>query len=155
MRYAGLNKNDMINGKGVCVSVWLQGCPHKCSGCHNPETWDPQGGTEINRDVLIEKIKKAITANGIIRNVSILGGEPLDPYNIDDLLYILKEIKEFSPTSLIYLWTGYIVANFDEKQKQVWDYVDLIVDGPYIEALRDITLPLRGSSNQTIVIKEK
>lgn len=155
MRYAGLNKNDMINGKGVCVSVWLQGCPHKCSGCHNPETWDPQGGTEINRDVLIEKIKKAITANGIIRNVSILGGEPLAPYNIDDLLYILKEIKEFSPTSLIYLWTGYIVANFDEKQKQVWDYVDLIVDGPYIEALRDITLPLRGSSNQTIAIKEK
>ena len=155
MRYAGLNKNDMINGKGVCVSVWFQGCPHKCSGCHNPETWDPQGGTEINRDVLIEKIKKAITANGIIRNVSILGGEPLAPYNIDDLLYILKEIKEFSPTSLIYLWTGYIVANFDEKQKQVWNYVDLIVDGPYIEALRDITLPLRGSSNQTIVIKEK
>ena len=155
MRYAGLNKNDMINGKGVCVSVWFQGCPHKCSGCHNPETWDPQGGTEINRDVLIEKIKKAITANGIIRNVSILGGEPLAPYNIDDLLYILKEIKEFSPTSLIYLWTGYIVENFDEKQKQVWDYVDLIVDGPYIEALRDITLPLRGSSNQTIVIKEK
>ena len=89
MRYAGLNKNDMINGKGVCVSVWLQGCPHKCSGCHNPETWDPQGGTEINRDVLIEKIKKAITANGIIRNVSILGGEPLAPYNIDDLFHLI------------------------------------------------------------------
>lgn len=155
MRYAGLNKNDMINGKGVCVSVWFQGCPHKCSGCHNPETWDPQGGTEINRDVLIEKIKKAITANGIIRNVSILGGEPLAPYNIDDLLYILKKIKEFSPTSFIYLWTGYVITNFDEKQKQVWDYVDLIVDGPYIEALRDITLPLRGSRNQTITIKEK
>lgn len=84
VRYAGLNKNDFINGEGVSVSLWVQGCPHHCPGCHNSEQWSFEGGKYINNQLLIEEIFTALTENGIQRNFSVLGGEPLAPQNIND-----------------------------------------------------------------------
>ena len=81
MKYAGLLKNDFINGEGVCVSVWVQGCPFRCKGCHNPQTWDFDEGIEVDEDALIDEVLAALNANGILRNLSILGGEPLAPQN--------------------------------------------------------------------------
>ena len=82
MKYAGLIENDFVNGEGVCVTVFLQGCPHHCEGCHNQETWSFTDGIEINDNELINKILLAISKNGIKRNLSISGGEPLCNENI-------------------------------------------------------------------------
>ena len=98
MRVAGLTKNDTTNGEGICVSLWVQGCPHHCKGCHNPESWDFNGGEYKNNDILLEEIYEAISANGIQRNFSILGGEPLSPQNINDTYYILWEVKQRYPS---------------------------------------------------------
>ena len=96
IRIAGINKNDFVNGEGVCVSLFLQGCHFHCKGCHNPETWDPEGGDVWDEEELIDKITSAIAANGIQRNLSILGGEPLDTEEkinfINDLILEIKTI---------------------------------------------------------------
>ena len=98
MKYASLLKNDMVNGEGVCVSLFVQGCPHKCPGCFNPETWNPEEGIEIPVD-LKGQIIKAISANGIIRNFSILGGEPLCKENAEDVLTVLTCVKIALPNT--------------------------------------------------------
>ena len=98
MRIADLIKNDTVNGEGICVSLWVQGCPHHCKGCHNPEQWDFNGGEYKNNDILLEEIYNAISANGIQRNFSILGGEPLAPQNINDIYYILWKVKQRYPS---------------------------------------------------------
>jgi len=158
-KYAGLIKNDMANGYGVCVSYWVQGCPHHCPGCHNPETWDFNGGLEQPWD-LLKQIKEAIRANGIQRNFSILGGEPLCPENIYQTEVIVCYIRDMFPDIKIFLWTGYTLEelkkySFAREAKAILDKIDVLIDGPYIEAKRDITLPLRGSSNQNILYRGK
>ena len=109
VKFAAINKNDFINGEGVCVSLWVQGCPHHCKGCHNPEQWDFNGGNEIDIDILINEILIAIEANGIQRNFSILGGEPMAQRNISNTLYILEQIKKHFPNIKTYVWTGYTI----------------------------------------------
>ena len=107
MRYFGFMPNDFINGEGVCVSVWMAGCPHRCSGCHNQHMWNYEDGYEVDLDTTIKKIIHAIQANGLVRNLSILGGEPLAPYNIEYTLEIIRRVTAQFPTIKVYLWTGY------------------------------------------------
>lgn len=158
MRYAALKENDIVNGEGVVVSLFMQGCPHHCHGCFNQETWDPQGGKEIDINKLVAEIEDAISANGVIRNFSILGGEPFAPYNVRYTYYIVSQIREKYPNIKIYIWTGYY---FDDIKDNKWvrniiQDIDYIIDGPFEEDKKDITLKLRGSSNQHIIdIKEK
>ena len=97
VRFAAINKNDFINGEGVCVSFWVQGCPHHCKGCHNPEQWDFNGGKYKDNDIIVEEIINAITANGIQRNFSVLGGEPFAPQNITDVCEIIFKVKQRFP----------------------------------------------------------
>ena len=154
MRIAGLTKNDTTNGEGICVSLWVQGCPHHCTGCHNPESWDFNGGEYINNWRLIEQISEAITANGIQRNFSILGGEPFAPQNIDDTYQILWHIKERFPSIKTFVWTGYTLQQLqDLYEDTLLDNVDVLIDGPFIKAERDITLKFRGSKNQRILYR--
>ena len=152
MRYAGLNKNDFANGEGVCVSVWLQGCPFHCEGCHNPETWDFNSGLEIDEDTLVDTIADAINLNNIKRNLSILGGEPLCDSNLNFTHMLIAYIKNMKPQVKIYLWTGYEMSHLlnDEKYEYILNHIDVIITGPYIQSKRNITLPLRGSSNQEV-----
>lgn len=152
MRYAGLETNDMINGEGVCVSFWAQGCPHKCQGCHNPEAWDYNGGMPLPNDIR-GQIIKAISANGLTRNFSVLGGEPLCDDNITTVANIITSVRIAYPDIKIFVWTGYNLEDFNECQKAILDKIDVLIDGPYIEELRDVTLKLRGSSNQRILYK--
>ena len=151
MRYAGINQNDFINGKGVCVSFWAQGCPFHCKGCHNPETWDFEGGLEADEDWLINTILSALSANNIQRNFSILGGEPSCPENITFTYRLLDAVRQEYPSIQIFLWTGYTVADIIEKSLlfAISD-ADVLITGPYDCTQRDITLPLRGSRNQQI-----
>lgn len=159
MRYAGINYNDMSAAPGISVSFFTQGCPHHCKGCHNPETWDFNNGKEFTYDVLLNIIK-ALTANGINRSLAIMGGEPLCEENAFLTLLVIKSVKEVLPNTKVYLWTGYTYENIqksnDPHVKSIIEQIDVLIDGPYIEALRDITLPMRGSSNQNIIyLKEK
>lgn len=160
MRYAGIIKDDIVDcDDGVCVSFWTQGCPHHCKGCHNPETWDFNGGIEEEKETIIVKILNALTENGVERKLSILGGEPLAPKNIVDVCDIIKSIREKMPNIKIYLWTGYTFDKIDFKGiykdalKFIKKNVDVVIDGLYDERLRDISLPLRGSSNQRILYR--
>ena len=159
MRYAGLTLNDFSAAPGVCVTFYTQGCPHQCPGCHNPETWDYDGGKEFTNDVL-QSIINGITANGIQRNLCIMGGEPLCPQNAFLTYLVIEEVKKYCPNTKIYIWTGYTYDKLKslahDKIKLILELADVLIDGPYIEELRDTTLPMRGSSNQKIIdLKEK
>ena len=154
MRIAGLVKNDIVDSDdGIAVALYFQGCPHHCKGCHNPETWDFNGGMEIDREELIKTVMDSLTENGIKRSLSILGGEPLAPQNINNTIYILSKIREQFKDIKILLWTGYSFKDIkkDKQQKKILKLVNKIIDGKYIETLRDTTLKLRGSSNQNII----
>ena len=154
MRYAGLISNDFADGNGVCVSFWTQGCPHKCSGCQNPQTWDFNGGEELPKDIL-SQIDKAIHANGIKRNFSVLGGEPLCPENISLTFAVIDHVRIYNPDILIYVWTGYTIEELEARDDAdvncILHNITCLIDGRYIQELRDTTLPLRGSSNQRII----
>lgn len=154
MKYAGINKNDFSAAPGISVSFFVQGCPHRCPGCHNPETWDYEGGKEFTPKV-IDEILEALTANGIHRSLAIMGGEPLCENNSFLTLLLTKTIKEKSPKTKIYVWTGYYYDDLlkagNPYVKQILKLADVLIDGPYIEAQKDLTLPMRGSSNQNII----
>ena len=153
MRYAGVIQNDVVNGQGVCVSFWTQGCPHHCEGCFNPETWDFNGGYEAPSD-LAERIVKAISANGIQRNFSVLGGEPLSPWNRKWVLEILESVLSSCPKTKIFLWTGYemseLLTNTDTVVSSILNEIDVLVDGKFEKDKKDFSITLRGSCNQNI-----
>lgn len=154
MKMAAINKNDFINGEGVCVSLWVQGCPHHCKGCHNPEQWDFNGGQYKDNNVLVKEIIDAITANGIQRNFSILGGEPFAPQNMPDVYEIIFKVKQKFPNIKVYVWSGYTLEELQEMYlPKLLDNVDVLIDGRFLLAERDITLKLRGSKNQRILYK--
>ena len=157
MRYAGLIKDDLAAGPGLCVTFFTQGCPHRCHGCHNPETWDFEGGQEFHPDI-IKEIIDALTANGIERKLCIMGGEPLCKENEFLTMLIILEVRRRLPDVEVYLWTGYTLEELEEKGervKTILQSIDCLIDGPYIEKLRDTTLPMRGSLNQRIIKREK
>lgn len=160
MLVADINKNDVLNGTGVCVSLWAQGCPFHCKGCHNQSTWSFEKGNQIDDNILIENLKTYLDANNVPRNFSILGGEPLSKVNLDSTLKVLKAIREYfkGTDRKIYLWTGYTIEELKllgDKYIECLKYIDVLIEGRYKEELRDITLDLRGSSNQRIFNKEE
>lgn len=152
MRYAGLNKNDFCAAPGVSVTFYTQGCPHRCIGCHNPQTWEYEGGKEFNPEIL-DEIIIALTDNNIERNLCIQGGEPLCPENEFLTYLIIKTIKEKLPNTKIYLWTGYVYEFLPKTPRieQILKLIDCLIDGPYIQEERDITLSMRGSRNQRVI----
>lgn len=155
MRYAGIIKNDFSAAPGTSVTFFTQGCPHRCEGCHNPETWDFEGGEEVTHDTILEVIE-AITANGLHRNLCIMGGEPLCPENQFLTNLIINSVKEKLPDTKIYLWTGYCLEDLDmnnNRVKSILEQVDCLIDGPYEKTKRDVSLFMRGSSNQRILYK--
>ncbi len=155
MRYAGIIKNDFSAAPGTSVTFFTQGCPHKCEGCHNPETWDFEGGEEVTHDTILDVIE-AITANGLYRNLCIMGGEPLCSENLFLTNLIINSVKEKLPDTKIYLWTGYYLEDLDlnnNRIKSILEQVDCLIDGPYDKTKRDVTLFMRGSSNQRILYK--
>ncbi len=159
MKYNTIKFNDIANGPGIAVSVYLQGCPHKCPNCFNPETWDFNGGQEFTQATM-DSIIQGLTANNTKRHLSLLGGEPLCPENSSLTLYIVETVKERLPDTKVYIWTGYLYEQLlqskDVNISKIFNLADILIDGPYIEAERDITLLMRGSRNQRIInLKQK
>ena len=150
MRFSKIKNNDIVNGIGITLSVWTQGCPHHCKGCFNKETWTFNEGNEFTNDDL-NYIISNIDSFNVKRNLSILGGEPLCPENVEGVINLCREFKKVYPDKLIYLWTGYTIEEFNKLQKQVLEYVDFIIDGKFEEAKKNLNLHLRGSSNQRIL----
>lgn len=153
MRIAELKLNDCVDGEGITVSLWMQGCPLRCKGCHNECLWDFEGG--YDEPELKGKIIKAITANGIKRNFSVLGGEPLCEENRDTVLEVLKSVRVAYPDIKIYLWTGYTYEFLKSLNNntidEILNQINFLIDGPYVESERDLTLKLRGSRNQRVI----
>ena len=156
MKYSGIIKNDFAAAPGVSVTFFTQGCPHRCKNCHNPNSWDFNGGLEFTLNTLNE-IVSAIMANGIKRSLAIMGGEPLCPENTFLTLMVIKTVKEKYPNVDVYIWTGYYFNEIPRTPhtEEILKYTKCIIDGPYIDSQRDTTLKMRGSSNQNIIYLDK
>ena len=154
MRYSGIIYNDTAAAPGVCLTFFTQGCPHRCHGCHNPETWDFTGGKEFTPRV-VNEIIEALTDNGINRSLCIMGGEPLCEENEFITHLVISQVKEKLPETKIYVCTGFLYEDLLKKSsphlQKILELTDVLIDGPYVEELRDITIPMRGSSNQRVI----
>jgi anaerobic ribonucleoside-triphosphate reductase activating protein len=153
MRYAQIRKMDISNGYGIGVALFVQGCLFRCYNCFNPETWDFSGGKEWTPKAE-EAFFNAVNKD-YIKRVSFLGGEPLATQNIDTVIRLAQAIKKLHPTKIIWVYTGHNFDNIQnlphyDKITELLNYVDYVVDGEYVDGLRDMTLLFRGSSNQRI-----
>ena len=152
MNYNKIRKMDISNGPGVRVSIFMQGCSFNCKNCFNKETHDFNGGKEFSKETIDEILK--LCDNNQIKGLSILGGEPMQPKNIEGTTELAKRFKEKYPEKNIWTWTGF---NFEKdlKEKEVMKYIDVLVDGQYIEELHDFRKKWRGSSKQRVIDVQK
>lgn len=156
-KIAGIYWDDTAAAPGISLSVYFSGCHFHCPGCHNPEAQDFNYGREYNTDVRQEIMKK-LNKNDVMRTLSILGGEPLADENLADVLNLIGWCKLDYPDLKIYLWTGYTIeeleARDDEDVNKILKNITCLIEGRYEQDKRDTTLPLRGSSNQRIIMME-
>lgn len=158
MNYGNIKNTDIANGEGVRVSLFVSGCRHHCKGCFNPETWSFKYGNEFTKEIednLINMLKPSY-----IKGLTLLGGEPMEPENQQELVKLLRRIKKELPEKDIWCYSGY---TFDKDLKpedgrvhtevtdEILSYLNVLVDGQFVEELKDITLNFRGSSNQRLI----
>ena len=147
MNYCGLKKNDIANGDGVRVSLFVSGCRNHCKGCHNPEAWDfgyGQPFTKETEDEIIEALRPSW-----IHGFSVLGGEPCEKENETALIPFLRRLRSELPMKDIWLYSGYTYEML--QNDEILKYVDVLVDGPFLQEQKDISLTFRGSRNQRIL----
>ena len=147
MRWAKIRTEDIANGPGFRVSIYVQGCNNHCPGCFNPETWDFQGGREFNNAVKNKFLE--LGNNKKIVGFSILGGEPLQQGQ--DMLNLVKEIKERYPDKTIWMWTGCVYEELTPEQLEIVKYVDVLIDGRFDAKLKSLRSRYKGSSNQRVI----
>lgn len=151
MNYHNITYDDMKNGDGLRVVLWVSGCDHHCPGCQNPVTWDPNDGL-----IFDEKAAKELRnwlEKDYIDGLTLSGGDPLYEGNRSIVTTLCESVKEAFPNKTIWLYTGYCYE--DVKDLPVMDSIDILVDGPYVEKLRDVNLRWRGSSNQRVIDVQK
>ena len=147
MRYHNITKDDMLNGDGLRVVLWVAGCGHHCDECQNPVTWNPDGGIPFgpaDKEELFTELGKSY-----VSGITFSGGDPLFPSNEPEILTLAKEIRETFPNTTIWLYTGYLWEYV--KTREIAQYVDVLVDGEYVKQLRDTKLYWRGSANQRVI----
>ena len=169
MNYGEIKTNDVANGEGVRLSLFVSGCRNHCPGCFNKETWDFNFGKEFTDDVESQILKELYKPQ--YQGISILGGEPLEPENLERVAQLCYMVKTTMPNKDIWLYTGYTLEDIYLEEEYKWNKhnntleelaysidfgtllmkVDVIVDGKFIEELKDLTLKFRGSSNQRII----
>ena len=152
MRYNKIRKMDISNGPGVRVSIFMQGCNFNCKNCFNPETHDFNGGKEFT-DETINRVLE-LCENKNVEGLSILGGEPMNPQNIEGTTKLAKAFKEKFPNKNIWAWSGYTFENY-LKDKDVVKYLDVVVDGQFVDEEKNPTLEWKGSSNQRVIDVQK
>lgn len=153
MNYHKIEKHSIANGTGIRCVLWVSGCLLHCKGCQNPQTWCFDSGTPFD-DNAIQELCNALD-KPYIQGLTLSGGNPMD--NIPEVLNVCRMVKEKFPNKDIWLYSGYTFEQLQQHQPamSVLEYVDVLVDGPYIEEQRDLTLSWRGSRNQRVInIKE-
>lgn len=147
MKYLSILDCDITDGEGVRVALFVSGCSHHCKGCHNPESWNEDNGKEFTQEVK-EKLFSLIDRD-YIDGLTLTGGDPLYCNNIKDIAQLCYEFKQRFPNKTIWLYTGF---KFEEiKSLKFLAFVDVVVDGEFVQELRDVTLPFRGSTNQKLI----
>ena len=157
MYYATIKNNDIANGPGVRVSLFVSGCTHRCPGCFNEEAWDFQYGEPFTQETIDYIL--SLLAQPHIKGLTLLGGEPFEPQNQPDVVKLLRCVKSAYPEKSIWAFSGYL---FDqdiltgklgpwEITNEYLSYLDVLVDGPFVAAKKDLTLRFRGSSNQRLI----
>ena len=168
MRYASIRSMDISNGAGLGIALFVQGCHFHCINCFNQETWDFDGGKEWTQEIEYDFIN-LLVANQYTGRVSILGGGPLCNENVPTIFKLIKTIKSHFPEKKIWCYTGYTweqifkMGQLDDLHYRIYDdvrqdairMIDILVDGQYMDELRDLTLAFRGSSNQRIIDVQK
>lgn len=150
MNFAKIKFPDVANGEGVRVSLFVSGCRNHCRGCFNPETWRFDYGEEFTEKT--EKYILECLGHEYVNGLSLLGGDPLEPENIQVLIPFLKRVKERYPNKTVWLYTGYSFELVNKgPYREVLNYVDILVDGPFVMDLKNVNLRFRGSSNQRII----
>ena len=147
MRYNKIRKMDISNGPGVRVSIFVQGCSFNCKNCFNPETHDFNKGEEFTYDTINKLLE--LSDKEYINGLSILGGEPLHEFNILGTIKLAKAFKEKFPDKTIWVWTGFLFENVINKD--IFKYIDVLVDGRFEEEHKDIRLKYCGSTNQRVI----
>lgn len=151
MRYHNITKEDMLNGDGLRVVLWVAGCSHCCKECQNPITWDSNGGIPFDENAkkeIFEQLDK-----DYISGITFSGGDPLHMNNIDDVTALAKEIRETYPNKTIWLYTGSL---WEEMQRdEIVSYLDVVVDGEFEVDKKDLQLKWKGSSNQRVIDVQK
>ena len=157
MYYSGIKYNDIANGTGVRTTLFVSGCRNHCKDCFQPETWEFDNGepfgSQIEREIL-ESLKPAY-----ISGLTLLGGDPFEPENQQALLPLVRKVKEEYPGKTIWAFTGYLLdkdlkeggRRYCEATEELLEAIDVLVDGPFVAELKDITLKFKGSSNQRVI----
>ena len=147
MNYHNITKDDMLNGDGLRVVLWVSGCNHQCEDCQNPVTWDLAGGLPFDEkaeEELFEALKKPY-----ISGITFSGGDPLHQFNRQETFRLMKKVKETMPEKTIWVYTGFLWEDFKDYDEM--KYVDVFVDGRFVKTLKDDNLQWVGSSNQRII----
>ena len=155
MNYHNIKTDDMLNGDGLRVTCWVSGCDIGCFNCYNPQTWDFNSGIPFTEDTMQEILYDL--SKPYIKGITLSGGHPLDPHNAPKVLEIVKRVKMVFPNKDIWIYSGYVWEDIikNETLREIMKYTDVLVDGAYIDELRDISLAFRGSSNQRIIDVKK
>ena len=155
INYHTITIDDMLNGEGLRVVLWVAGCGHFCKNCQNPDTWDPVLGTKFTEKTMKDLIKKLDKPH--INGLTLSGGDPLYPMNINTVLKIIKEVRSKLPEKTIWLYTGFTYEQviFDKIGKNILENIDVLVDGKFEEDLADINYHYAGSTNQRIIDVKK
>ena len=157
MNYATIKPRDIANGPGVRVSLFVSGCTHRCKGCFNQEAWDFDFGQPFTQEV-IDRILDDLSPS-FVKGLTLLGGEPFDPRNQGAIVELLRQVKAKYPEKSIWAFSGYL---FDRDilpgklgdpaiTREYLSYLDVLVDGPFVEAKKNLTLRFRGSENQRLI----
>ena len=151
MNYEKIDKCSVSNGLGVRTVLWISGCNVHCKNCHNQSTWDFNSGIPFTEETMQEILYDL--SKPYIKGLTLSGGHPLDPHNAPKVLEIVKRVKMVFPNKDIWIYSGYVWEDIikDETLREILKYTDILVDGAYIDELRDISLQFRGSSNQRII----
>ena len=151
MNYEKVDKCSVSNGAGVRTVLWVSGCDVHCHNCHNPQTWDFNSGIPFTENTMQEILYDL--SKPYIKGLTLSGGHPLDPHNAPKVLEIVKRVKMVFPNKDIWIYSGYVWEDIikDETLKEILKYTDVLVDGAYVDELRDISLAFSGSSNQRII----
>ena len=157
MNYAAIKNCDIANGPGVRVSLFVSGCTHHCKGCFNQIAWDFDYGLPFTEETQ-EQILQMLSPD-YIKGLTLLGGEPFEPSNQEAILPFLRKVKAIYPQKTVWAYTGYVFEQHilscnlgpEEITRELINYVDVLVDGPFVEEKKDLTLRFRGSSNQRLI----